>query len=686
MREQERDKSPERVRDRSPMVPRVGLSPPRPPDPPVAAADPPRESCSPGTQPQLVADNEVNAVLVEDIPDETMIEPNKERKCDGDYSGDILLPPREETWMDDDAPLPHRQKTTPESPRLRPPMSYRDAVKPSRPPRDAGKMPSSDLDHHPASETLEDDWDGNLVNSNKQDMMTGVTVKESSLGLEIEFSEVEKSRLEKKWGQSLIIKLLGGTLGFMQMKRRVQAMWGVGGKVELSDIGNGFFIASFSDMDDYFFALEGGPWLIQNHYLTVQTWKRNFNAMAENIRHVAIWIRLPGLPGDYYDQKFFYNLGNRIGKAIKVDEMTLKRARTMYARMCVEIDLKAPLLPSYTVDGNLLKIEYEGLHMICFHCGKFGHDDSHCPAKQTLQVSGARSPNLNSGEAGDGGRTPTSAGEGNSKYGGWMIAQDPKRKGRPTARDANKKGQKTAETKKDVMMGVSRFAVLSEENEVDTEMESSTGVRQPMEDISNVNVGRLKEVKRKAPSAECAEEKQVKSMGKKASGPTIINGSLRGAHAKRVEAKTQGDSERTRMGPQPEREGEAQKDQSLDAMGQLCNQMDQSGHNKVHMGQNESTSGLNREMDPHEGLVLHGPNSGSTNEDMHFRNLPPDITHSVLNHLPKSTMDWAENLPPDQALDSQPLGLSAVENMILRENPEVPCSETPMGNGSLRTQ
>lgn len=93
--------------------------------------------------------------------------------------------------------------------------------------------------------------------------------------------------------------------------------------------------------------------------------------MAEKIQNVAILVGLPRLLGDYYDQKFFYNSGNKIGKTNKVYEMTLKRERSIYARMCVEIDLSAPLLPSYSVDGNPLKIEYEVLHLICFHCGKF---------------------------------------------------------------------------------------------------------------------------------------------------------------------------------------------------------------------------------------------------------------------------------------------------------------------------
>ena len=58
----------------------------------------------------------------------------------------------------------------------------------------------------------------------------------------------------------------------------------------------------------------------------------------------------------------------------------------MFARMCVEIDLESPLIPSYNVDGNSLRIEYEGLHLICFHCGKFGHAIEQCPVKRAQEV------------------------------------------------------------------------------------------------------------------------------------------------------------------------------------------------------------------------------------------------------------------------------------------------------------
>lgn len=46
-------------------------------------------------------------------------------------------------------------------------------------------------------------------------------------------------------------------------------------------------------------------------------------------------------------------------EAVKPKTAKEQGARKMYARMCVEVDLNAPLLSSYTIDGNQPKIEYE---------------------------------------------------------------------------------------------------------------------------------------------------------------------------------------------------------------------------------------------------------------------------------------------------------------------------------------
>ncbi|KAL4345410.1 hypothetical protein AHAS_Ahas11G0275600 [Arachis hypogaea] len=63
---------------------------------------------------------------------------------------------------------------------------------------------------------------------------------------------------------------------------------------------------------------------------------------------------------------------------LKIDRVTLIHSRGRFARICVEIDLFKKLVHRISVFGSTLNIEYEGLHLICFSCGKYGHRLDQC--------------------------------------------------------------------------------------------------------------------------------------------------------------------------------------------------------------------------------------------------------------------------------------------------------------------
>ena len=125
--------------------------------------------------------------------------------------------------------------------------------------------------------------------------------------------------------------------------------------------------------------LTEGPWIIGGHYLTIQKWKPNLNPTTERITSTAAWIRFPEMPIKYLDQKILTQIGNKIGKTIKVDRKTAQQSRG--ARICVEIDLEKPLIPKIILGNRWQRIEYEGLQQVCFVCGKFGHKFDECPSK-----------------------------------------------------------------------------------------------------------------------------------------------------------------------------------------------------------------------------------------------------------------------------------------------------------------
>lgn len=114
------------------------------------------------------------------------------------------------------------------------------------------------------------------------------------------------------------------------------------------------------------------------HYLIVAKWRPNFRPSTETISSTLVWIRFPELPIELFDEEVLSYMGDAIGKTIKVDDTTATASWGRYARVCVEIDLNAPLVPVIKVLGSLQRVEYEGLYLICFGCGRYGHKQDMC--------------------------------------------------------------------------------------------------------------------------------------------------------------------------------------------------------------------------------------------------------------------------------------------------------------------
>lgn len=264
-------------------------------------------------------------------------------------------------------------------------------------------------------------------------------------------TEKEEQRLYKPWKQGVIVKLLGHRIGFKVLESRHKQMWVRKGVIQIVDLGNDFFLVTFSNEDDHQFALTEGPWLIFYHYLTVREWCPNFHLSEATLEKVVVWVRLSGLPIEYYDEKVLKALGNRIGKTVKVDKTTLKQERGKYACMSVEVDLLKPLLPFFEIKGRCYNIEYEGLHLLCLSCGKFGHYLDGCPDKEAL-AKGAEPSEGHTKKHKEG--CSSAAGQ----QGPWVVVQKPRRprKGAPF-------GPKVSQQRVEPNGSGSRFNILHKE-------------------------------------------------------------------------------------------------------------------------------------------------------------------------------------------------------------------------------
>ncbi|KAI9127375.1 hypothetical protein K1719_001934 [Acacia pycnantha] len=182
----------------------------------------------------------------------------------------------------------------------------------------------------------------------------------------------------KPFRRTLVVKLLGRQTSFGFMVKKLSQIWERKGKIDVFDMANDFYLINFQNKEDYMEALTGGPWVINDAYLSVARWRPEFSPKNAKIESVIAWVRLPDLPAPLFDKKFLLNLGNSIGKAIRLDIHTAQRAKGKFARMCVELNLTKPLVPEFNVDGQLLSVVYESLGQLCNKCGMVGHTKEGC--------------------------------------------------------------------------------------------------------------------------------------------------------------------------------------------------------------------------------------------------------------------------------------------------------------------
>lgn len=150
-------------------------------------------------------------------------------------------------------------------------------------------------------------------------------------------------------------------------------------------------------------------------------------------------------------------LGEKIGEPKNIDEATSLVSRGKFPRMCVKIDITKPLVSKFILRRKVRRIEYEGLHLICFNCGVYGHTIDQCKKddekEDTEQTVGDASISAAGNKQNQRKQEVTVHPEVVDDYGPWMIAWKPTRRNTNRWENQEQGGTNTKE------MG-SRFGVL----------------------------------------------------------------------------------------------------------------------------------------------------------------------------------------------------------------------------------
>ncbi|KAI9075393.1 hypothetical protein K1719_042643 [Acacia pycnantha] len=335
----------------------------------------------------------------------------------------------------------------------------------------------------------------------------------------------------RPWKDALILTVLGKSVNLVMMKDRID--WILRSKsFELIDLPNNYFLFKTGNSDLRLRLLFDGPWVIQGHYLAVQRWSPSFNPYSNEIQKVAVWVRIPTLPLYVYSEECLLEIGNIIGKALKVDVNTLAQCnnrnmmveRGKFDVVSVEVDLNQPLKSRFVIRSTIYTVEYEGLDLICFKCGKYGHSQEKCPLArdtgeipleilQSVATSSHASKNPSCGQAHLKPLVSVPGINSDDEFGSWMIAKriprkrilivEPERKeGKlPENNKSNGKGNKsTSGSRFDVLQDAEDRTYSKGENRLrKSEVATTTWRRKEGEALSSIKEGVVESRERDKP-------------------------------------------------------------------------------------------------------------------------------------------------------------------------------------------
>ncbi|KAF3968250.1 hypothetical protein CMV_007836 [Castanea mollissima] len=195
----------------------------------------------------------------------------------------------------------------------------------------------------------------------------------------VKFSKEFKQEIRRPWARALIVKVYGRVVEFNFLQAKLLSLWKPAGRLDVVDLGHGFFLTRLSLREDFENVLKKGPWFIGEHFLLLRPWEPDFKPASANVSSIAVWIRLSELPIEYYNAKALQHIGKAIGNVLRIDTFTANETRGKFARLCIQVDVDKPLITTIMIGKLQQTVTYEGIHKLCFECGRMGHRRETCP-------------------------------------------------------------------------------------------------------------------------------------------------------------------------------------------------------------------------------------------------------------------------------------------------------------------
>ncbi|KAF1897548.1 hypothetical protein Lal_00036990 [Lupinus albus] len=177
---------------------------------------------------------------------------------------------------------------------------------------------------------------------------------------------------------------------FVDLKTKLMDLWSMVGKWSMISLGRGFYEFTFSSVEDMLSICATGSWNLKPGLLRLSVWTPDFNPVLQKVTHSQCWIKIYGLPQEYWCPSIIFTIAGGLGSPISLDGTTTNRAFGHFARVLVDINLKQPIPNKVQVERDgfefLVDVEVENLPAFCTGCQSIGHLVSKCRRKGVEEV------------------------------------------------------------------------------------------------------------------------------------------------------------------------------------------------------------------------------------------------------------------------------------------------------------
>jgi hypothetical protein len=178
--------------------------------------------------------------------------------------------------------------------------------------------------------------------------------------------------------KTLVGKILGRKMGLDSLNTWIQSHWGSilekGPTFHLLERGWIRFIFH-SEVDAM--CILWGQWFFDKVILSLKPWHPGFNAHEEFAKLTLVWVRLPRLPMEFWNDKSLKEIGDILGKFILADNSYKSSNAHFVAKILVDLDVSVGLYESMEIEAGSTKftqlLDYENIPFRCIRCHLYGH-------------------------------------------------------------------------------------------------------------------------------------------------------------------------------------------------------------------------------------------------------------------------------------------------------------------------